>query len=820
MNLLTIEAPRAIAVYSMTVLEGATFPPHVSYETEAEQYGVTFSFSEEKTIGQYANGDWWVLGPVNITQISPESTEHDGLNGDGSAYTDRVVHGTMINPGNRSFAVDDLVANNTTNTVQGWDSIVSSKPQVAYDADANVDPGKTGVDLVVSEGSIVKFVSKLTGLPNGAENRPAGTDMVVFTVVDEIPAHDAIRPGVSRTDKTSPCRRSDFNLNVFNNFTPTASAPTYAQALDWVDRYIEASLPDSINNPVAKGANNHPEYGRDIGNNLHRALLCLHLNFTDEQKLNLLCHMAAIADDLVSRAEEGSVTLGGGGGNQWKKPIIVVCAAALGDAAPASWLTWLSNANKNVWAEDSQIFTVSGLDIALPRYTADGRPRDPYTYGMFGSAEWGEAASYQKERSGSNWNAAYRDTVSYSVLPGALAVELTEGGKDLWDHDEFWLYYDTVFLRRDEGGPGNTLLAFPMEMIEAHRPAKVATPTIVDAGVKDDEIYIRFDQALDELADLPATTDFVVNVNASPVSVSSVDVWRQNVGLVLAAPVSGNDTVTIDYTSGSNKVKSVDGVDVANFSGQAVTNNTDKVGGPNAAYPVVRFTPGVQRQMAAPYKIAAADNPEGTCMLRINFDELPASDKELFGNTSGSTPFRLIWRFNGTLELRVRNAAGAYVIRAYTPVLSAGVDYEIVWSWDVTENTSAAGINCYINGSPVTLTHSAWGGGAGVTCGYNTLAGVYTWNHSNDLTFDLGGFWLCATERVDLASDIGLFSSITSGNLDILTLGNGITGVQPDQFHVGNDDQWNDGAGINRGTTNKMFIKSGIVQHVSGSEWI
>ena len=37
------------------------------------QHGVTFTFAAPRPVGQYANGDWWVLGPVSITSITPES---------------------------------------------------------------------------------------------------------------------------------------------------------------------------------------------------------------------------------------------------------------------------------------------------------------------------------------------------------------------------------------------------------------------------------------------------------------------------------------------------------------------------------------------------------------------------------------------------------------------------------------------------------------------------------------------------------------------------------------------------------------------------
>lgn len=787
------------------------------------QFGVTFRFAAPRPAGQYANGDWWVLGPVSMTSITPASDiQTDAIDGNGTAIAHRVVNGTMVNPGNRAFAPGGLAANNTSNTLQSFDTLANGVSNMVYEPVHNVDPGATGSALIVATGSVMKFVSRLTGLP--LNNRPAGTDMVVLTVVDAIPAPYAIRPGVSRSgNKASPCRLSDFNLDVFQSLAPTANAPTFEQALAWVGRYIEVAFPDSINNTGAKGANNHPEYGRDIGNNVHRALLSLHLSsFTAQQKRTLLSQMAAIADDLVGRAEEGAITLGAGGGNSWKLPLIVVCAASLGAKTPASWTTYLSGAQRMVWAENRQMFRVSSADIALPRYTADGRPRTAYTQQMLGSAEWGEAGAAQPERSGSNWNASYRDIVAYSLYPGALAIELTAGAKALWDHPEFWLYMETVFLRRSEGSSGNKLLPFALEMANAYRPAKTSMPAIMAAGVKDTAVWVRFDQALDETASLPPASDFTVSVNGLPRAISSVSIWRQNLGLTLTAPVTGNDAVTLGYARTINPVRNVDRVNIANMTAQPLTNQTDKVGGPNAAYPVVRFSPGVQRTIAGTNTLASANSAFGTiALLKFRFSALPATLSEFMGNASGAPGLRLFLNVNGSVEIRIANASGITAARAFTTPLMPNVDYDILWSVDMSQATSSAGINCYVNGSANALGVTTWTGGAGVVAGWSR-GGIYRWNFSNNMTFDLGAFWLDATSRIDLthAANRDKFFSVTQGNLDILTRGDGITGSVPAQFLVGNAEQWNDGAGINRGTGNKWFVSSGLTTTINGNEWI
>lgn len=792
----------------------------IALASQVAQYGVTFTFTQPRPVGQYANGDWWVQGPVAITTISPASTVHSGTDGNGTPYINRVVNGTMVNPGNRVFASGGLPANNVSNTLQSFDTFANGVSNMVYSPAHNVDPGATGAPLVVPTGSVMKFVSRLTGL--ALNNRPAGLDMVVLTVVQNPPAVGAIRPGVSRAgSKASPCLRSDFNLAVFQNLTPPPSAPTFAQALDWVDRYVEAAYPDSINNTGAKGFSNHPEYGRDIGNNLHRALLCLHLStFTAAQKLTLLSHLAAIADDLVARAEEGAITLGAGGGNSWKLPTVAVCAAALGPKAPTSWLTYLSTSQRAVWAENRQIFRVTGADIALPRFTTDGRTRTAYTQQMIGSAEWGEQPLTSAAHSGANWNASYRDIVSYSLLPGALAVELTTGAKALWDYPEFWLYMDTVVLRRTEGSAGNSLLPFPLEMLNANRIAKTASPAILEAGIKGSAIWVRFDQALNEIATLPPLSDFTVSVNGVPVSISNVSIWRQNLGLALAAAVSGNDIVTLTYTGGSNRVRNVDGVNIANIDAQTLVNRTDKVGGPNATYPVVRFGSGVVRTLGGSGRLGAANSQSATgALLKFKFAALPTAASQIFGFSGGSPALTMFLNTDGRFEVRLTSTVPAIAARFFTPALAPNVEYDIVWSVDMTQATGAAAINCYINGVLQTLNITTFTQGA--TLAWN-IAAIYRWNVTNNMIFEFGAFWFDPTTRVNLTNSTtrSKFTSLTAGNLDILTRGDGITGAVPQHFHVGNADQWNDGSGINRGTGNKLFLTSGLAALVSGSEWI
>jgi hypothetical protein len=55
-----------------------------------EQYGITWYFDKQYPTGQFANRDYWVVGPLNIINITPQSSLNT-TNG-------RVKNGAMVNP--------------------------------------------------------------------------------------------------------------------------------------------------------------------------------------------------------------------------------------------------------------------------------------------------------------------------------------------------------------------------------------------------------------------------------------------------------------------------------------------------------------------------------------------------------------------------------------------------------------------------------------------------------------------------------------------------------------------------------------------------
>ena len=72
---------RLVVLISFVVLASFTFG---EMKSSVSRHGLTWTFDKQYQCGQYVNGDWWVIGPVKVTTISPAPA-----NG---------MHGSMVNP--------------------------------------------------------------------------------------------------------------------------------------------------------------------------------------------------------------------------------------------------------------------------------------------------------------------------------------------------------------------------------------------------------------------------------------------------------------------------------------------------------------------------------------------------------------------------------------------------------------------------------------------------------------------------------------------------------------------------------------------------
>jgi len=157
------------------------------------QWGITWTFDGEYEYGQFANGDYWVLGPVTITRIQPE---YDGRH-----------NGWEVNPAvGTSHGFDSGCKNGGFNS--------RKVPVLPYTSRAPIE-------------SIVKVISS-------GRAQPCVKTAAVLTVVDRIPPDNGrtvFRPPYTGTIKPF-YQIDDLKANLLPSYKSVGLAPSIAAVRD------------------------------------------------------------------------------------------------------------------------------------------------------------------------------------------------------------------------------------------------------------------------------------------------------------------------------------------------------------------------------------------------------------------------------------------------------------------------------------------------------------------------------------------------------------------------------------------------------------
>jgi hypothetical protein len=420
------------------------------------QHGITWYFDQEYQVGRYANGDWWVLGPVTITKITPESRQ------EGS----RWINGTMVN-----------APQGHSRSQQGYDSSVS----MTYVSSLNKAPSVAG-PLTLTTGSVLSGVS---GSPPNSTG-PALDELAVLTVVSTVPPLGAFRPAPYITDKTSYWTESQLDYSILQSLPFVDNMPNIetltAKMLRLHNEQAGATYQQGgVKSIAAQGTG----YGRDTAKELGDMALLLHLAFTNQEKRDLFVGMVQYGLDIYGRIsvpqDSFSVTnwWADGGINHGRKWPVLLAGLALGDSEiveavkrkvrPESAEMEWSLKGSNRFQEDGSTayITQAQIDSGIGGYTQD----------MLGVPEWSarywqyyEPENDYSTNAVSTWGAAYRN-VGSAFVAHALSARLTSGGVDGWGWPAFFDYADRYF---EMGGFGNgwevdEMTPFAISMWAAYR---------------------------------------------------------------------------------------------------------------------------------------------------------------------------------------------------------------------------------------------------------------------------------------------------------------------------------------------------------------
>lgn len=272
-------------------------PGETVYTNHISMDGVVFYFDDEYEAGIFANGDYWVIGPVTITEITPEYISIPG----------NERNGWQVNP--------------MPGYTQGFDSR-------AGEFDAELVPD---LPFVAEPGiSIVKTISNppLDGNP-----QPSVLTAVVLTVLGEVPPENGaavFRPPYVGTYKPM-YRVSDIRRELIPQLDIVPNAPSLAKIYDMF-RPVQMDHTSGRISRWTRPLNSLPNYGADKAKNTADGALRLMIGGGPEDEyLKALIAYLQCGLDYYHFVVNGQTWPGGGGEQPGSKLPIVFFVTLLGD---------------------------------------------------------------------------------------------------------------------------------------------------------------------------------------------------------------------------------------------------------------------------------------------------------------------------------------------------------------------------------------------------------------------------------------------------------------------------------------------------------
>jgi hypothetical protein len=409
--------------------------------------GITWTFGAAVPVGQFVNGDYYVVGPVVVTAISP-APQTSGNYENGSA---------LNMPTSDGFSPFDLRINDGTPGNSYWFSAadrvyapLSLKPGDALVSsislpDCNLDGGGTQC----ATGYVCE--------PPGACEPPqimrggeiAGSpvaSMSVLTVLSAAVPADTFRP--SYCDRAQTLYAAG---NLQRSLLPSLAPPNPANTptLATFEGYLRQPWIDLNPFLFDAPANYMPGYGREVAMADSYVALVLTLNFPPEQKVTLTNYFVQYGVDLYGCLKAGYGWPAFGGHRSGRKLPIVFAGLLFGDSAMQN----VSAAYPNQFGDDMQTVYVKDIDAGYTEawngatvmygghygVNADGTPVSP---GVYGPYEQLTPPNWPLLNGNDQLGESYRRCcTSVSWIGEALAMRIL-GTQTVWNHQAFFDYAD------------------------------------------------------------------------------------------------------------------------------------------------------------------------------------------------------------------------------------------------------------------------------------------------------------------------------------------------------------------------------------------
>lgn len=390
------------------------------------QYGITWSFDAPYPAGQFVTGDWWVVGPVNVVEVSPAPTGER--------------NGSMLDP---------------------------VGPQ-AYDARGGEYDGAAGLAfprIIDPTHSLVSSISHAEapecdqGGADGwftydgdCQRGPIETQAVLTIVAEPVGAL-AFRPPYAGTDKpihpvASVCWEALPSLRASGEL-PDAAALLRHVERPWIDHLGSWTMQHGC------ATHNMYCYGREIGNIV--STLAAYAMLDAPSRDDVATRLVQLGIDNYGVVQAGGGWGADGGHFNGRKFPIVFAGALLGEPAMTSpgtsignedAMTYYNAGGTALWGRDcDSCYLANGCEYGGACDSGSSDCRDPA--GVVDGCD------------------SYRNCCTSVTWVGeALAIRLM-GLQAAWGHDAFFDYVDR-WMGGEVPGGGDTSAGFVSALWSAH----------------------------------------------------------------------------------------------------------------------------------------------------------------------------------------------------------------------------------------------------------------------------------------------------------------------------------------------------------------
>lgn len=447
--------------FASSVVSAQTMASSVS------QHGITWYFDGDYEVGQFVNGDYWVVGPVVITEIDPAWRS--------GPYGSR--NGTMIN----------VVGNE-----QGLDAYRDPNyGAIRYNDDLNIESG-SGLPVTVSgNNSVISAIGRSEEASN-VRLRPSLQTMAVLTVLEAAPASASFRPSYVGTEKTiyewSKVQENLWRLPDRESVQGTPTVSSFIGGLNkpwgllsvpgWQGRYLHA-------------IDNMPGYHREVGRRLGEAAVLLMMDV--EGREELLKHFIQIGIDYYATGQNMIGTSA-----QWQWPVIFAGIMLGDDAMRDVYLTGdrhpgndtreqrqlyrlpdenLSSVSSSIVPGGANMVTWTGKTAA---WRQDTSPANCYHQEHLHPTEWNSVSSAQNCSQALATRESYRRINSPAYALMALAAS-SMAARDRFDRSDLYFDYAERWMEEDLSDPVHDIFQNPPAYTNDNREYGSTTSDFADA---------------------------------------------------------------------------------------------------------------------------------------------------------------------------------------------------------------------------------------------------------------------------------------------------------------------------------------------------